>query len=316
MKKENKGNLIVGISIIMILIIILILISTLNFSISSNNENNNIIEDDSINYIAEDYKRNIKIISEESVINISNEVINSKIPLNNSEKVIKDHIIGKLNNLNHIYYEKYHITASSEIYSIKNINPFNLEISGKISLKKNAKEYNGNINEKISLIGLKDPLPILKCGNNPNLTIDNENIYYGNSLTNYLNLKETNNTYLYENASSPYIIKKCPYIPYTSHGENGSMKNCISNGYYHESSDGACYLCRLEAKGNCSHYGLETFIIPQSNLSYLQGTCSSDHVIFGDDSYNGNSVIYYLVDNIISEVIYLDNGHLTKYGMG
>ena len=75
------------------------------------------------------------------------------------------------------------------------------------------------------------------------------------------------------------IIKKCPYDPYIHHGNSLTLKNCIDNGYYHESVGGSCYLCRLEGKGKCPHYGFEVFIKPREN-NINQSISSSDYVIF------------------------------------
>ena len=126
---------------------------------------------------------------------------------------------------------------------------------------------------------------------------------------------------MYENSSSPLYIKKCPFDPYLSHGNSNklqTLKNCIENGYYHESNDGACFLCRLEGKSTCSHYGLETFIVPASNnKSVSTAPCSIDHVIFNEDingTYNGEVVEYYSSFNNYFR-IFLDNGHRTKYGI-
>ncbi|RBQ22830.1 hypothetical protein ALNOE001_15310 [Candidatus Methanobinarius endosymbioticus] len=43
-----------------------------------------------------------------------------------------------------------------------------------------------------------------------------------------------------ENATAPLIIRKCIYDPYEQHGEGNCMKNCVDNGYFHESADCSC----------------------------------------------------------------------------
>jgi hypothetical protein len=116
------------------------------------------------------------------------------------------------------------------------------------------------------------------------------------------------------------------------HGEHdyNTLKNCIDNGYFHESSDGSCFLCRLEGKGVCPHYGMETYVTPAStntinnssnlstNFTLNQAPSSIDHVIFNDTNlgtgtYHGNKLIYYLdTSNLL--IIFLDNAHRQKYG--
>ena len=97
-----------------------------------------------------------------------------------------------------------------------------------------------------------------------------------------------------------------------------TLKNCIDNGYYHESNDGACLLCRLEGYATCNHYGFETFIVPSSthNQQIFRAPSSIDHVIFGKDNndrYPGEAVEYNSDDNVF-DILYLDNGHRAKYG--
>ena len=166
-------------------------------------------------------------------------------------------------------------------------------------------------------------MPMLYCKNH-GLEHNDTSYKYGNSLSEFLRENGVANYSNYINASSPFIIRKCPYDPYKHHGDNGGiiMKNCRDNCYYHESRDGACYLCRLEGKCGCEHYGFETFINPhKTNETGLVSACGSDHVIFSDDAYPGVEVIYSREISGIGgeesyEILYLDpHGHKVKYGM-
>lgn len=110
-----------------------------------------------------------------------------------------------------------------------------------------------------------------------------------------------------------------------------TLKNCIENGYFHESSDGSCFLCRLEGKGTCPHYGFETFITPptsnstgnntnlSTNSTFNFAPSSIDHVIFnetppGTGTYPGKMIVYYS-DGLNHLKIFLDNSHRQKYGL-
>jgi len=127
-----------------------------------------------------------------------------------------------------------------------------------------------------------------------------------------MNFISLNNSDVYNNSIEGCMIKKCPYEDYSSHGHsNEVIINCIDNHYYHKSHDGLCLLCRLEAKDTCPHYGLETFIVP--TLIKDQAPVSIDHVLLNstvNGQYGGNKII---LNN--TTVIYLDNGHKTKYGL-
>ena len=108
--------------------------------------------------------------------------------------------------------------------------------------------------------------------------------------------------------AEPFIIRVCPYDPYIHHGDNQTLKDCLNHGYYHESSDGSCYLCRLEGKGKCNHYGFEVFIKASEN-DITESISGSDHVIFYDQ-YPGERFYY-----APGKSIFLDSSHRLKYGL-
>ena len=101
---------------------------------------------------------------------------------------------------------------------------------------------------------------------------------------------------------------QCPYDPYIHHGDEGVLEDCLENGYFHESADGSCYLCRLEGKGKCPHYGLEVFIQTHTPLKNESLSCS-DHVVFSDHYY-GEKINPDDMNSLI-----LDSSHRKKYGL-
>ena len=230
---------------------------------------------------------------------------------------MKKIIDEKLKAENDEYYKDYGIRIESHVSSIENSsNPFAVKIKTYISSVKGDLSYRNILEDDISVEGLRDPVPILICGRDPSFKYNETAVEYGYSLSNYLKDNGIENYSCYINATVPNIVKKCPYDPYKHHGDGYAMKNCRDNGYYHESRDGACYMCRLEAKAGCGHYGFETFIIPHpTNETNLSSACGSDHVIFSDDIYPGVEVSYYN-ENGMNEILFLDpNGHRVKYGM-
>ncbi|KZX17616.1 hypothetical protein [Methanobrevibacter filiformis] len=317
---DNKGNIFAIGSILLIIPIILIAIMILNLSIDSSQINTNSIASNSFNYEIEDYRRNIGIIGYETIENLSEEAIETKIAISDSREEIKKKLQEKLDEKSNQYYNNSNTQIkASVLYVDNNEDPFHITIKTELSGVKDNQEYQEIIENNISIIGLKDPLPPLICGNDSNFTIDENGKYnYGNSLFNYLNAKNTTNPQEYINATSPATIKPCPYDPYIQHGVGVTMKNCVDNGYYHESADGSCYLCRLEGKGYCYHYGMETFIIvnKSSSNTLIKSTSASDHVIFGYDSYPGESIVFYREENSLNNIIILDDSHKAKYGLG
>lgn len=312
---DKKGNVFTSLAILMIFSFILTSILVLNLATDYNNINSNSINSNNFNYLIQDYKRNIPIITKETIGELSNETIKTNIPCENSNLAIKNRVDNKLNNLNTNYQINQGLNIESEVLSVSNSDdPFHINIKTLIHGKKGNLEYNQVIDQKVSIENLKDPLPFLMCKNHPTLIENNTKINYKDSLNYYFNDNNLENPDSYENATSSLIIKKCPFDPYQHHGEGDTLKNCIDNGYYHESADGSCYLCRLEGKGSCYHYGLETFIVPNKvyNLN-LSSISSSDHVIFSDQ-YPGDALSFYSYGEFY-EIIFLDDSHRAKYGL-
>ncbi len=242
-----------------------------------------------------------------------------------SKRDLKEIIDEKLRVKNQEYYENYNIQINSSLIAIENTpNPFSYKFKTYISCSKGDYSFERIISSDVDCIGLKDPVPLLNLKAYHGLSYNESSYNYGNSLSEFLRANGVENYSFYIDANSPLIIRKCPYDPYKHHGDdNGKiMKNCRDNGYYHESRDGACYLCRLEGKSGCEHYGFETFINPQkTNETGRVSACGSDHVIFSDDIYPGVEVIYNNEtigpgENCAYEILYLDpHGHKVKYGM-
>ncbi|MGL6298535.1 MAG: hypothetical protein ACRC1M_05140, partial [Methanobacteriaceae archaeon] len=284
----------------------------------------------------------INTISYNEIKDMSNEIIISKKPSRNSVDEIKERISKKLASESDKYSSSSDIKIVGEVFSVKTgENPFIIEITTKISGEDNGNPSNtSNVKGKyesieknyISIEGLNDPMPILKCDIPvENLDIGRNKINYKNTLKDYIIANGIEEGVYYENASSSLTIRKCPHIDYIEHGEGVSFKNCMDNGNYHESLDGSCYLCRLEGKGSCYHYGIETFIIPSPEtknignpgignidiVNYstgLKSVSASDHIIFGENSYLGEIMTYY-EDSDWKNVIFLDESHRSKYGL-
>ena len=334
---ENRGYVMGGLAFLLIIpsiLLLMVLVDMINLDESVNT----IIKSDNSFYISRDIERNIPVITRQILKETVTNAITTGNSLPNSRIVIRNAVEQKIDDLNANYQNNSGVNIHCTINSVDSaLHPFEVEVNSTIVVLKDNITYNHKINQNVSILGvypqdrfsldsngsavISDPLPFIKCKKFGGLTIKNGRISYGRSLTKYLN--GINGSEVYENASSPYYIKKCPYDPYQSHGNSTkfiTLKNCIENGYYHESNDGACLLCRLEGRSTCNHHGFETFIIPSSsqNQQTRRAPCSIDHVIFNNENfnslYNGESVEYSFNENISSE-IFLDNGHKTKYGV-
>ena len=316
---DEKGNFSIILTSLILIGFLLLSIIILNVAINQERENGEIVSSNNFQYIVNDYIRNLPLIEHEALEDLSEEIIKDKRPSLDSKSDLKEIVDGKLSAKNKEYYENYGIQINSSLIAIENTsNPFSYKFKTHILSVKGDYSFEKIVSSDVDCIDLKDPVPILYLKDYHGLSY-NESFYnYGNSLSEFLRSKGVENYSFYIDANSPLIIRKCPYDPYKHHGDdNGKiMKNCRDNGYYHESRDGACYLCRLEGKSGCEHYGFETFINPQkTNESGRVSACGSDHVIFSDDIYSGVEVIYNS-ENGLNEILYLDShGHKVKYGM-
>lgn len=316
---NEDGNFSIIISSLLLLGFLMLSIIVLNTAIEHEHEDNEIISSNNYQYIMNDYKRNLPLLEREAMEELSEDVIRNERPSLDSKSDLKEIIDEKLAQKNQEYYDDYNIMINSSLISIENTtDPFSYKFKTHITSVKGDYSYENMVTSDVDCINLKDPVPLLFCKSYHGLVWNDTDYGYGNSLSEFLKSKGVENYSFYENASSPFIVRKCPYDPYVHHGDEGGkiMKNCRDNGYYHESRDGACYLCRLEGKSGCEHYGFETFINPQkTNETGRVSACGSDHVIFSDDIYPGVEVIYNSEDGL-NEILYLDpHGHKVKYGM-
>ena len=316
---DEKGNFSIIITSLILIGFLILSIIILNSAISQENENNEIVSSNRYQYVLDDYIRNLPLIQHEALEELSEELIENKRPCLDSKRDLKEIIDGKLNEKNQEYYDNYHIQINSSLIAIENTsNPFSYKFKTQIFSVKGDYSFERIVSSDVDCIGLKDPVPILYLKDYHGLSYNESSYNYGNSLSEFLRANGVENHSFYIDANSPLIIRKCPYDPYKHHGDDNGriMNNCRDNGYYHESRDGACYLCRLEGKSGCEHYGFETFINPQkTNETDRVSACGSDHVIFSDDIYPGVEVIYNS-ENGLNEILYLDpHGHKVKYGM-
>lgn len=308
---DSTGNLIVGaIAILICSIVILSIFVVTAISLMEKNTIDSIGNDD-FKYITEDYNKNIEKYLHESIKEVSEKVAATRSPVWDSPKEIEKRLNKKLEKVNEEYTEKYGINIKSNVLSVENSSdPSYIQCRVKVESQKDGERFGSVITSKTSIEGLKDPLPFTKCGKSITFFTLGNRIQYGLSLSEYLELHgmiEISKGYI--GASSPLTIQKCPFDPYIHHGDGLTLKKCLDSGYFHESADGSCYLCRLEGKGKCPHYGFEVFVTTVLNPEVELSVSASDHVIF-NDRYPGLPIDY-----SPGQRIFLDSSHRLKYGL-
>lgn len=305
---DSNGNIIVGTTAILIVSLLLICI----FVMASMNyiESNNIdsMSNDNFKYIIDDYSLNLEMLGRDSINEATQKVFNG-LPVLNSKSQIEKNLDKRLDEKNREYEERYGVKISSKTISVESTDsPWKILFKVKLNVEKANESYSKIIERNASIEGLRDPLPIAK------LTIASGILTYGNqyhyktALSAYMLLHNLDSPESYIEATAPLIIRKCPYDPYIHHGDPGVLEDCLKNGYFHESADGSCYLCRLEGKGKCPHYGFEVFIQTHTPLNNETLSCS-DHVVFSDH-YNGKKI-----DEDDWNSLILDDSHRKKYGL-
>ena len=308
MKIDNKGNILVGamaILIVSLLIIAIIVFTSMNYI---NTENIDSKANDNFKYIVDDYSTNLEVLSRESLADVTEHVYNT-FRVFNSKKEITKILDEKLDEKNKEYEKKYDVKITSKVISVENTDsPWNILFKVKLHVEKDGDSYNRIIQKNTSIEGLRDPLPFAKFSRVSGILFYDDEIHYNKVLAGYMYFHHYDSPWSYLFATSPLYIKKCPYDPYIHHGDEGVLKDCLSNGYFHESADGSCFLCRLEGKGTCPHYGLEVFIQTHTPLRNESLSCS-DHVVY-HDHYNGRKIDENDFDSLI-----LDDSHRKKYGL-
>ena len=309
MKIDSKGNLILGTTVILITILLLIAIFVFTAINYIQNENIDSLENDNFKHVVDDYSNNLEVLGRDSIADACDKVYHTY-RLLDSEDQIKKNLNKKLDKKNEEFKEKYDVDINSEAISVMPTDsPWKVLLKVKLNVKKNNNRFNRIIEKNVSIEGLRDPLPLAKLGVASGVFIQGDKINYKNALTRYLKLRNLDSPFSYAFATTPLHIKKCPYDPYIHHGDPGVLKDCLKQGYFHESADGSCYLCRLEGKGKCPHYGMEVFIQTHTPLINDSISCS-DHVVF-HDHYTGHKIDKLDIDSLI-----LDSSHQKKYGLG
>lgn len=308
MKIDSKGNIIVGTTAILIITLLFICIFVVTSIIYIQNENIDSQSNDNFKYVVDDYTLNLEILEREAIDEATQKVFNG-LPVINSENQIKKNLNKLLDEKNDEYERKYDVKINSETLSVENTDsPWKLLFKVKLNIEKGDEKFSKIVEKNASVEGLRDPLPIAKLTVLSGiLTYDNQ-IHYKTALSAYMLLHHLDSPESYIEATAPLYIKKCPYDPYIHHGDYGVLDDCLKNGYFHESADGSCYLCRLEGKGKCPHYGFEVFIQTHTPLKNESLSCS-DHVVFADH-YNGEKI-----DPDDWNSLILDSSHRKKYGL-
>lgn len=305
-KLDNKGNMITGTTVILIASILLIFIFIVNSINYMESENINSQESDNFKYIINDYNKNLEQLGRDSIAEETENLYHGH-RIHDSKKDIQKILNKKLKKVNEEYKEKYGIDIRSEVMSVESTDtPWKVLFKVRVKADKDSQQFDGILESFSSIEGLKDPLPYAKM---PvpmyNVQHDDTKIHYFEALTQYLRLHNVKSYNAYMLATSPLIIKKCPYDPYIHHGDGNTLEECLKQGYFHESADGSCYLCRLDGKGVCPHYGMEVFIQTKSIFKNDSVSCS-DHVVY-NDRYEGKFLDEY--------GLILDSSHAKKYGL-
>ena len=305
---DSKGNIIAGTTAILVatlLLICIFVITTINYI---ENENIDSETNDNFKYVVDDYSANLEVLGREAISQATQKVFNG-IPILNSEDQIMKNLNKILDEKNEEYEEKYGVKITSQVLSVENTDsPWKILLKVKLNIKKDNEEFSKIVERNASVEGLRDPLPIAKLTVLSGILTYDDTYHYKTALSAYMLLHNLDSPESYIEATAPLTIRKCPYDPYTHHGDPGVLDDCLKNGYFHESADGSCYLCRLEGKGKCPHYGFEVFIQTHTPLKNESLSCS-DHVVFADH-YNGEKINPDDINSLI-----LDSSHRKKYGL-
>ena len=308
MKIDSKGNLIIGTTAILIVALLLICIFVISCINYIQNENIDSVQNDNFKYLIDDYTQNLEISQRDAIAKATQKIFNG-LHIFNSENQIKKNLNEILDEKNKEYEEKYGVKITSEVLSVENTDSaWKILFKTRLNVQKDNEKFSKIIEKNATIEGLRDPLPLAKLTIASGILTYDDKIHYQEGLSAYMLLHQFDSPESYIDATAPLYIKKCPYDPYIHHGDPGVLDDCLKQGYFHESADGSCYLCRLEGKGKCPHYGFEVFIQTHTPLKNESLSCS-DHVVFADH-YNGQKI-----DPDDWNSLILDSSHQKKYGL-
>lgn len=308
MKIDSKGNLIIGTTAILIVALLLICIFVISCINYIQNENIDSVQNDNFKYLIDDYTQNLEISQRDAIAKATQKIFNG-LHIFNSENQIKKNLNEILDEKNKEYEEKYGVKITSEVLSVENTDSaWKILFKTRLNVQKDNEKFSKIIEKNATIEGLRDPLPLAKLTIASGILTYDDKIHYQEGLSAYMLLHQFDSPESYIEATAPLYIKKCPYDPYIHHGDPGVLDDCLKQGYFHESADGSCYLCRLEGKGKCPHYGFEVFIQTHTHLKNESLSCS-DHVVFADH-YNGQKI-----DPDDWNSLILDSSHQKKYGL-
>lgn len=308
MKIDSKGNLIIGTTAILIVALLLICIFVISCINYIQNENIDSVQNDNFKYLIDDYTQNLEISQRDAIAKATQKIFNG-LHIFNSENQIKKNLNEILDEKNKEYEEKYGVKITSEVLSVENTDSaWKILFKTRLNVQKDNEKFSKIIEKNATIEGLRDPLPLAKLTIASGILTYDDKIHYQEGLSAYMLLHQFDSPESYIEATAPLYIKKCPYDPYIHHGDPGVLDDCLKQGYFHESADGSCYLCRLEGKGKCPHYGFEVFIQTHTPLKNESLSCS-DHVMFADH-YNGQKI-----DPDDWNSLILDSSHQKKYGL-
>jgi len=325
MDMDKKGYVLSVFTFLLMIPAILIVAAFADMVKTGEESISTVLQSDNTFYAVNNLEKNIDSFTLDTLRETADNITVTGIPLKDSRSTVKCKLQTNIDDFTQNYAE--YIGADEVKCIILRVDsapdPFKIEVDFNIYIKKGRTAHNETIKRFVDINDkqIPDPMPFTKLNPFGIPKRDNNTglILYGPSLYDFLNYRGLENAEVYNGSSSPLFIKKCPYDPYISHGNGNSfdvLKNCIYCRYFHESSDGACFMCKLEGKVTCEHYGMETFIIPHVffNSTLLKAPCSSDHVIFNNDTYPGVPLEYYF-EGSEHHVIFFDNGHRQKYGL-
>jgi hypothetical protein len=225
---DQQGYVMSGLSVLLVLPAIMLFMVFLDLTSSSADGNSQLLESGRVLSTAKDLESNIQTIGKQILQNEAQDVIKSGIPLTNSRQSIKKDMQTKMDQITTSYQDNDELNVECNITSVGN------------SEDKDQITHHEFITQEISIIDpqypIPNPLPFIKCKNHGGTQVINNRIAFGSSLTNYLESRGVKNAIAYENSTTAFIIKKCPYDPYKMHGEHdyNTLKNCIDNGYFME----------------------------------------------------------------------------------
>ncbi|MEM4195666.1 MAG: hypothetical protein QW277_00700, partial [Methanothermobacter sp.] len=214
---DDRGYVMAGLSLLLMVPAMILAMMILSIEDSSLERSADRSLSETMTGAVWDIRDNIPVVTRDVLNETAQEAINGTLPSElDARALIRAGVQGRLDRLCAVHRN---MNLSCRVNSVDGASddPFCIEVNSTVDIRAGKIHHTENISVRVSVEDLPDPLPFRVLGR---LEHNETSIEYGRSLMDHLS---SGNREAYEGASGPFLIRRCPYEPYTIHGSSGVL---------------------------------------------------------------------------------------------